>query len=70
MLQGTSYPHGKQEIKNFLKNTLRPGDKICDMGPGCGTYYNLLGKEYEWTGVEIWTSTAQELTTTYDYIYQ
>lgn len=67
---GTSTWVGKQEIRKFLLPTLHPKDKILDVGPGGGTYYNLLGPEYEWTAVEIWHETAKYLCETYDHVYE
>ena len=67
---GYSYPQGKQEVKNFLQSVLAPDAKICDMGPGGGTYYNLLGNRYNWTGVEIWHETAEYLKDKYNQIYE
>lgn len=70
MLHGMSTVAGKNEIKKFLQPKLRDGMKICDMGPGTGTYRRLLGDNFEWTGVEIWHETAQELKTIYNHIYE
>lgn len=67
---GYSNPLGKNEVKNFLQTKLHPGMKILDMGPGQGTYYNLLGSVYEWSGVEIWPAAVKELEGKYKYIYE
>ena len=67
---GYSTPQGKQEIKNFLLSTLHKGDKILDVGPGEGTYYNLLGKDYDWSAVEIWHDTAVYAAKFYNKVYE
>lgn len=67
---GTSWPVGKAEMREFLLPTLKPGDKICDMGPGGGSWFNLLGPEYHWTGVEIWHETAEYLKDIYNVVYE
>lgn len=67
---GYSTPLGKPEVKQFLEQKLRPGMKILDMGPGKGTYYNLLGPDYEWSCVEIWHPAVEELQGKYHYIYE
>lgn len=70
MRLGYSYPQGKREIKDFLLKRLKPNDKICDVGPGEGTYYNLLGSNFDWTGVEIWHDTVEFLKNKYNKIYE
>jgi len=67
---GTSTWVGKAEIKTFLQRYLKPGMKICDMGAGSGTYYNILGNNYEWTAVEIWHDAAEALKKNYNYVYE
>ena len=44
--------------------------KICDMGAGCGTYYDLLGSDYDWTAVEIWHNSAEALKSKYNHVYE
>lgn len=61
---------GKEQVKNFLKLYLKPGMKICDVGAGGGTYYNLLGPEYEWTAVEVWAESVQHIKRFYNHVYQ
>src|SRR3990167_3288503 len=47
-----SVKHGKEEIKRFI--TSQSDIKvICDVGCGEGTYPLLLGKGYEYIGIEI-----------------
>lgn len=70
MRYGTSWLKGKKEIKIFLKQQLFPNAKVCDVGPGCGTYYYLLGDGYNWTGVEIWHYAAKYLEDKYNHIYE
>lgn len=70
MKYGYSYIQGKKEVKIFLKSFLYPGDKICDIGAGSGTYYYLLGSDYEWTGVDIWHDSIVYLQDKYDFLYE
>lgn len=44
--------------------------KILDMGPGKGTYYDLLGPTYYWSCVEIWHPAVEALRGKYRYIYE
>lgn len=67
---GMSTYVGKKQVKEFLGLYLKPGMKICDMGAGGGTYYDLLGPGYEWTAVEIWTESVKHLQNLYDHVYQ
>ena len=67
---GTSFLAGKTEVGFTLNRYLKPKDKICDMGPGSGSYRNLLGSSYEWTGVEIWHPTIEFLANKYDHLYE
>lgn len=68
MYYGCSYPQGKPEIKSFLKSKLHPNDKILDMGAGGGTYWFLLGPDYDWTAVEVWHGTAEYLKDKYNTV--
>lgn len=36
-----SYPHFKYEVKVHLEGTIKPGQKVLDVGPGSGTYARL-----------------------------
>ena len=67
---GYSTPQGKAEIRNFLIPTLHPGAKILDVGAGEGTYYHLLGKDYNWSAVEVWPDTAKYLAGFYNTVYE
>jgi len=50
---------GKKQIKEWVES--REDIKtIVDVGPGEGTYYNLLGKDYEWIGVEAFQPYVEE----------
>lgn len=69
-MQGMSSQVGKRQIKEFLMPKLKPGMKICDMGPGNGTYHRLLDGKFEWTAVEIWPETADGLRSKYDHVYK
>ena len=69
-MPGTSTWVGKEQIKQYLLPTLHPNDKICDMGAGGGMYYGLLGKEYDWTAVEIWHDSVLELKKMYNHVYE
>lgn len=70
MEYGYSTYQGKQEIKKFLKQHLYPNNKICDVGAGGGTYFFLLGRDYEWTAVEIFHENAEYLKNKYNKIYE
>jgi SAM-dependent methyltransferase len=50
----TSATEGKQWI--YEKSLIINPKRILDIGPGIGTYYNLLSEHLnaEWVGVEIW----------------
>ena len=50
-----SYSFFKQEVKQWFINNIPPSTKILDVGPGEGTYANLLeGLGYEMHAVEIY----------------
>jgi predicted TPR repeat methyltransferase len=53
---GYSAPHGKSETLTWVTNNLESIDTILDIGPGLGTYYNLLSslKQFNWSAVEAW----------------
>lgn len=44
--------------------------KILDVGAGEGTYYHLLGKNYDWSAIEIWHDTAIYLSKFYNKVYE
>jgi hypothetical protein len=67
---GTTYHPELPEIVKFLKTKIQIGDKICDVGPGNGTYYNAIGKDYYWIGVEIWHNAVEYLKDKYDKVYE
>lgn len=67
---GYSTPLGKEQVKQFLEKRLKPNMSILDMGPGQGTYYNLLGPNYVWSGVEIWHPAIEALKDKYDFLYE
>ena len=67
---GYSTPLGKEQVKQFLEKRLKPNMSILDMGPGQGTYYNLLGPNYVWSGVEIWHPAVEALKDKYDFLYE
>jgi len=70
MPYGTSWDIGKQEVKNFLLKKLPTNAKICDVGAGGGTYYNLLGPNFEWTAIEIFHETVIYLKNFYNKVYE
>lgn len=70
MYYGMSSPIGKQNIKNFLESKISPGAKILDAGAGGGTYYKLLGPNYDWTAVEIWHPSAEYIKQFYKKVYE
>lgn len=47
-----SVKHGKQNIKEFV-HSLKDVKTIVDVGPGSGTYAELLGDKYKYIGIEI-----------------
>ena len=47
-----SKQHGKKEIKEWVQ--VQDIHTIVDVGPGKGTYAQLLGNKYEYIGIEIW----------------
>lgn len=49
-----SSPLGKDIIKKWFENHKKEILSIVDVGVGEGTYYNLLGPDYFWTGIEVW----------------
>lgn len=49
---------------------LAPDAKILDVGAGGGTYYKLLGPQYNWTAVEIWKESAEYIKQFYNTVYQ
>ena len=69
-MYGSSTAEGKQEIKQYLLKRLSKGAKILDVGAGGGTYYNLLGKNFDWSAVEIWHDTAIYLSKIYNTVYE
>lgn len=44
---------GKDLIQDWVKKQLHI-KTILDIGPGLGTYYDLLGKDYYWKAIEVW----------------
>lgn len=50
-----SYNFYKHEIRDFIVENLPPKSKILDVGPGIGTYYNLLNSyDYQIDCIEVW----------------
>ena len=50
-----SYPFFKEDVKQWFIDNLPPGTKILDVGPGEGTYADLLeGLGYEMHAIEIY----------------
>ena len=70
MPYGCSTPEGKQQIKEYLLERIPKGAKILDVGAGGGTYYKLLGRDFDWTAVEIWHNTVLYLSTFYNKVYE
>ncbi len=69
-MYGMSTKEGKKEIKKFLLARLPKGAKILDVGAGGGTYYKLLGKDFDWSAIEIWHDTANYLKDFYNTVYE
>ena len=70
MQYGCSTNEGKREIKQFLLAQLPKNAKILDVGAGGGTYYHLLGDQYNWSAVEIWHDAAMHLSHFYNTVYE
>ena len=70
MPYGCSTNEGKQQIKEYLLERIPKGAKILDVGAGGGTYYKLLGKDFDWSAVEIWHNTAFYLSKFYNKVYE
>ena len=67
-----SYEYFKDEVKNYLREHVSLSDKILDVGPGLGTYSNLLrGFGYKMDCIEIWEPYVHEfnLKEKYDNVF-
>ena len=67
-----SYGYFKSEIKQWFLNNIPTSKRILDVGPGQGTYSNLLRNHgYRMDAVEIWAPYVDEfnLRTKYDNVY-
>jgi len=67
-----SFPYFKSEIKEWFKNNVPTTKRILDVGPGEGTYAQLLkGMGYRIDAVEIWLPYVKEynLRELYDNVY-
>lgn len=53
---GFSAKQGKQEIVQWINNDKDSISSILDIGPGQGTYFDLLSsmKQFVWEGIEAW----------------
>jgi predicted TPR repeat methyltransferase len=53
---GFSAKQGKKEIVQWVDNDKDSISSILDIGPGQGTYFNLLSpmKQFLWEGIEAW----------------
>jgi predicted nucleic-acid-binding Zn-ribbon protein len=50
-----SYPEFKNEVKEHIKQYIPTSSNILDVGPGSGTYYDLLNESgYKLDCIEIW----------------
>jgi predicted TPR repeat methyltransferase len=71
---GFSAPQGKKEIHEWIIQSVNDIENILDIGPGNGTYFNLLSnlKKFNWEGVEAWKPYIEkfELEKKYNKIYQ
>jgi len=54
-----SYPYFKQEVKEFIQRVVLRTNKVLDVGPGEGTYANLL-PDYKMDCVEIYAPYIEE----------
>lgn len=67
-----SYGYFKNEVKNYIKENIPLNNKILDVGPGIGTYSNLLrGFGYKMDCIEIWEPYIHDfnLKEKYDNVY-
>lgn len=67
-----SYNYFKKEVKNYLREHVLFSDRILDVGPGVGTYSNLLrGFGYKMDCIEIWEPYVHEfnLKEKYDNVF-
>ena len=56
-----SYQYFKKEIKEYIRKNIPLNSKILDVGPGIGTYYNLLEPYgYKMDCIEIWEPYVHE----------
>ena len=53
---GFSAKHGKKEIIQWVNDDKDSISSILDIGPGQGTYFDLLSsmKQFSWEGIEAW----------------
>jgi len=68
----TSYTVFKQEIREYFINNIPNTKRILDVGPGEGTYYNLLHDiGYRMDAIEIWRPYIEQynLRDKYDNVY-
>jgi len=67
-----SYAYFKKEVKNYLREYLQIDNRILDVGPGIGTYSNLLREfGYKMDCIEIWEPYVHEfnLKEKYDNVF-
>ena len=67
-----SYGYFKNEVKNYLKEHIPLNNKILDVGPGVGTYSNLIREfGYKMDCIEIWEPYVHEfnLKEKYDNVF-
>lgn len=62
---GTSLSTGKDQILDWFKKNEHNVQSIIDIGPGKGTYYNLLSNNNvcsntTWTGIEAWKNYIEQ----------
>jgi len=48
-----SYSKYKREVREHILSVLEPSAKILDVGPGSGSYFELLGDSYQMDALEI-----------------
>lgn len=49
-----SYNFGKKDVCKMLKERFNIGDRVLDIGPCNGKWYNLLSNYFKMDAVEIW----------------
>lgn len=60
-MSGSSFTAGKIEACEFIREHFPPESSILDVGPGCGTWRDILPEYSNMDAVEIFPATAAEI---------